>query len=151
MKKIIFIILFFISITSLFAQNKNKNLGIGVILGEPTGLSLKVWTKKTQAFDAALACSFGYRNSMHIHMDYLFHEFNSIKVEKGSLPFYYGIGARILIDDVASLGVRIPVGLTYLFENSPVDIFLELVPVLNLNPVTNFNLNGAVGARFYIQ
>lgn len=151
MKKIIFIILFFISITSLFAQNRNKNLGIGVILGEPTGLSLKVWTKKTQAFDAALAWSFGYRNSMQIHMDYLFHEFNSIKVEKGSLPFYYGIGARILVDDVAYIGVRIPVGLTYLFENSPVDIFLELVPVLNLNPATNFNLNGAIGARFYIQ
>jgi len=91
-------------------------------------------------------------NELHIHGDYLFHSFDAIKVEKGRLPIYYGIGGRIKFsegkkDDI--VGIRIPVGLAYLFATAPVDIFIELVPTLDLVPDTDFDLNGGVGARFF--
>jgi len=46
--------------------------------------------------------------------------------------------------------VRVPVGLNYLFEENPLGLFLELAPTVNLAPDTDFDMNGALGIRFYI-
>ena len=69
---------------------------------------------------------------------------------EGSLPFYYGIGGRIRFDEEDSrIGARIPLGLDYLFEGSRFDLFLELVPILDLAPETELNLNAGLGARYF--
>ena len=47
------------------------------------------------------------------------------------------------------LGARIPVGLEYLFEDIPLGAFFELVPVLNLTPDTDFDLEAGAGIRFF--
>jgi len=47
--------------------------------------------------------------------------------------------------------VRIPLGINYIFEKVPLDIFLEFVPLLDLVPGTNFRLKGAVGIRYYFS
>ena len=47
------------------------------------------------------------------------------------------------------LGVRFPVGIAYLFDGAPVDIFLEVVPTLNLIPETDVDLDAALGARYW--
>ncbi len=73
MKKTILIIFIVISAIGLFAQN--SGLGVGMILGEPTGLSAKMWTGKMTAFDAAAAWSFGDEGALHLHADMLFHNF----------------------------------------------------------------------------
>ena len=39
--------------------------------------------------------------------------------------------------------------LNYIFETSPFDVFLEVVPVLDLAPDTEFDFNAAIGARFF--
>jgi len=67
------------------------------------------------------------------------------------LPFYYGIGARIKTLDDVTLGVRVPLGLSYIFSDVPVDLFVELAPLLDLIPKTNFRINAAVGGRFYFE
>ena len=100
----------------------------------------------------AAAWSFADNAGLHLHADYLVHKFDLIPVEKGSLPFYFGIGGRIRFaegngDD--RIGIRIPVGLDYIFADAPLDIFLELVPILDLAPDTDLDFNGAVGIRFF--
>ncbi|HLR33445.1 MAG TPA: hypothetical protein VK074_13230, partial [Fodinibius sp.] len=73
------------------------------------------------------------------------------EVQSGSLPFYYGIGGRVILaDNDAVIGARIPVGLNYLFDNSPVGLFLEVAPIFNLAPETDFDVDGALGVRFYL-
>jgi hypothetical protein len=67
------------------------------------------------------------------------------------MPFYYGIGGRIKTSDDARIGVRVPLGLAYLFQNVPVDIFLEVVPILDLTPKTDFRINAALGARYFFN
>ena len=47
------------------------------------------------------------------------------------------------------LGVRFPVGIAYLFDGAPVDVFLEVVPTLNLIPDTDVDLDAAIGARYW--
>jgi hypothetical protein len=142
------------SVIPLNSAHAGKNgLGLGVIVGEPTGISLKFWNTNSSAIDGAIAWSIEGNDKLHLHADYLFHEFNVANVEKGQLPFYYGIGGRILLkegrnsDDL--IGVRIPVGVSYLFENSPLEFFLELVPILDLSPDTELDFNGGIGLRFY--
>lgn len=130
---------------------QGNGVGLGLIIGEPTGISFKYWTGSTTAFDAALAWSFIDEGAFHIHGDYLFHNMRLISVPEGTLPFYYGIGARIKTAKDAKLGIRVPLGLAYLFSNAPVDIFLEVVPILDLTPQTDFSINAAIGARYFFK
>ncbi len=148
MKKILIIsIVMFTFISTLSAQD---GIGVGIIAGEPTGLSGKMWMADNTAIDLGMAWSFsGEKNSFHIHGDYLWHNFSLIKVDQGKLPLYFGVGARARFGVNANIGVRIPVGLAYIFEQAPVDIFLEMVPIMDLIPDTRFDFNGGVGARVY--
>ena len=151
MKKAKYITVLFalIFISTLNAQN--NSVGLGIIVGEPTGFSFKYWTSSTTAFDASLAWSLIGEGAFHIHADYIIHSFNLIRVPEGKLPFYYGIGARLKTSGDTRLGVRVPLGLAYLFQNAPVDIFLEIVPILDLTPKTDFKINAALGARYFFN
>ncbi len=128
------------------------DFGLGVIAGEPTGPCFKYWTSQKTAVDGAVAWSMSSNARMHLHADYLIHNFTLIKVEKGRMPFYFGIGGRIRFAEGNAddhIGIRIPVGLAYLFDNSPVDIFFEVVPILDLTPDTDLDFNGALGVRYF--
>ena len=131
------------------AQAQDQGFGLGVILGEPTGISGKLWTGRGTAIDGAVAWSFNKKSSMHLHGDFLLHRFRLSEVEKGELLPYYGIGGRIKFEDDSRLGVRFPLGIDYLFEKSPFDFFLEIVPILDLAPSTDFSLNAAIGFRYF--
>ncbi len=127
------------------------NIGLGVILGEPTGLSAKFWTSNNTAFDLGLAWSFSGNGHFHIHGDYLFHRLGVFNVSKGALPLYFGIGARMLFRDDAddNIGIRFPIGIEYYFDDLPLAVFVEIVPILDLAPSSDFDINGGIGGRFY--
>jgi hypothetical protein len=126
------------------------NVGLGVMIGEPTGVSLKVWSNSHTAFDAAAGWSLGHEEWIYVHGDYLWHRYE-LDVEEGSLPFYFGIGARVLLHDGddSKVGIRLPLGLDYVFENHRFDIFIEVAPIIDLAPDTEFDVGGGVGARYY--
>lgn len=145
------------------AKPQSSGFGAGIILGEPTGISAKGWISADRAIDGGLAWSLAGAGYFSIHADYLFHNMNLIKVGKGRLPLYYGPGARIRTwngngyehhgqwhgEGGAGLGIRFPVGLDYLPEKAPVDVFLEVVPGLDLLPSTWFDIGGALGVRYW--
>lgn len=153
MKKLLVTIIVCLALGSSISAANGKGFGLGIIAGEPTGVTMKLWTGQGMAFDGAIAWSLDNDAKMHIHGDYLFHKFGMFKVEKGSLPFYYGIGARIKMFDNNNVddkvGIRFPLGLEYLFAKSHFDIFLELVPVLDIAPDTDLDFNGAFGVRYF--
>ena len=151
MKRIIFFAIAVSIFPARLSFSQDKGFGLGIILGEPTGVSAKNWMTNTTAIDAAIAWSFVDQGALHIHADYLFHDFQLITLGgKGKLPLYYGVGARLKFgDNDTQFGIRIPVGIDYLFSDAPVDIFLEVVPMLNLAPTTKFQFNAAIGARYY--
>ncbi len=141
----------------LLTQAQGSGFGLGIIVGEPTGLSAKAWIGEGAALDFAAAWSLEGRDFFQLHADYLHHA-DVIEVKKGFLPFYYGIGARMVIledqfrrkdEDDILFGLRIPLGITYLFAGAPLDIFAELAPVIELFPSTDFDVDGGVGIRYY--
>jgi hypothetical protein len=127
-----------------------NTFGIGVIVGEPTGLSLKSWLSQRDAFDVALAWDFHPYDMIHVHADYLLHNFSLIPVTQGQMPVYFGIGGFVGVGDVEpGLGFRIPFGVSYIFSPAPVDVFLELVPALRLITGTHFDFQGGIGVRYW--
>ncbi len=134
------------------ASSRSSDFGLGVIIGEPTGISGKLWLSGGTAIDGAVAWSSEKHADFQIHADYLVHKFNVISVRKGRLPLYYGIGGRLRTwdgDHDNNVGVRFPVGLDYLIAGAPLDIFFELVPILDIAPDTDLEFNGALGIRYW--
>jgi hypothetical protein len=139
------------------ASAGTSNFGLGIIIGEPTGVGIKTHLNSGNALAFGVAWSLDGENELHVHCDYLYHNYDLIPVEQGELPLYFGIGGRIKINDEDkngndrddNIGVRVPVGLAYIFDEAPFDIFFEIVPILDLTPDTDFDLNGAIGARFW--
>jgi len=147
MKKIFLITVLAALISSTYAQY--RGFGLGIILGEPTGISAKLTTNHINAFDFAAAWSFKDRGHLLLQADYIWHNFDLIQVPSGRLPFYYGIGGRVIFSNDPLVGIRIPVGLDYQFEREPIDIFVEIVPILDIIPATKFNMGGGLGVRFW--
>ena len=133
------------------AGNNADGFGLGIIVGEPTGLDAKFWLGESSALQAAVAWSTQKNTSFHFHLDYIMHRFDLIDVKSGRFPLYYGIGGRFRVRDNSDddLGIRIPIGLSYMFANDPFDIFVEVVPILDLVPDTDFDLNAAIGFRWF--
>lgn len=130
------------------AQYRPGNTELGIILGEPTGISIQVWQTGTTAIDGALAWSFGRDDKVHVHADYLIH--NPLETNRGSLTFYYGIGGRAILADDARFGARIPLGLQYIIPDSRVSLFFEVAPIFDLIPATDFDVNGGIGVRYFL-
>lgn len=133
------------------AAAQDRGFGLGVILGEPTGVSVKGWISSQSAFDAAFAWSFRRDGFLHMHADYLWHFQDIVNTSQRVNP-YIGIGGRIAArDGSAVVGARIPFGIAWIPSDSPVDIFLEIAPIIDLTPDTEINANGGLGIRFYFR
>jgi hypothetical protein len=128
---------------------QDHGFGMGIILGEPTGLSAKLWTGGDNAFDFAAAWSFKGDGHLLLQADYVWHFFNLLPVPSGKLPLYIGLGGRVVLADDPLVGVRIPIGIDYLFATAPVDVFMEIVPILDLSPSTDFGVGGGIGIRYW--
>jgi hypothetical protein len=163
MKKYLLVLL--LTSSALLTKAQDSGFGLGIMIGAPTGISAKAWVGGDRAIGMGLAWGTRHSGYLHLHADYLFHNMDLIQVGSGQLPLYYGPGLRLrswgndgywhrgrFYEDGGShvdLGVRFPVGLAYLFEGAPVDIFLEVVPTLDLVPSTSFEVDGGLGARYW--
>lgn len=130
----------------------SQGVGLGVMAGEPTGICLNLWTGSDRAIDVAAGWSIGEDGWLYLHCDYLFHghEFPGESAER-SVPYYFGIGSRVLLreSEDTRIGLRIPFGVNYVFEDGRFDVFLELAPMMDLLPETEFDFGGGVGLRYY--
>ena len=132
--------------------------GLGVILGEPTGIAAKLYLDDNTAIDAAAGIAV-IGGGLHVHGDFLWHPAVLEERDVFVLPVYVGVGARVNLrdNDDFHLGARGVVGLLFDFKDIPLDVFIEMAPVVDyvftdlpegggINP----NLNFALGARYYL-
>ena len=144
------------------AAAQDHGFGLGVIIGEPTGLSAKLWTSTENAFAFGLGWSVGGNGigkhkeefegetRVHFHVDYLWHAFKVIHSSE-RFPLYYGFGGRVNTggEHDASLAVRGVLGIVWLPHDTPIDVFLEVVPSVVLTPSSGFALDAGIGARYF--
>lgn len=136
---------------------KGGPFGLGLMIGDPSGLSAKYTLDRTHAVDFGLGFSLE-ANYIHLHADYLFHFGELTRGWPGGewLP-YVGVGGKVWVfdtgkgddDDGGSIGVRVPFGIALRLDSAPVDFFLEIVPGMRILPGTHTDIDGALGARFW--
>jgi len=133
-----------------FAQQ--KGFGLGVVLGEPTGISAKFWLTSGTALDFGLGYSFTSSNSVFdFYVDYVFHNSNMINSEE-NFVVYYGPGARLKIKESTSrLGIRGVIGILWLPRGTNFDVFVEVAPILDIIPATKFDFSGGIGGRYFFN
>ena len=145
MKAILFVFFVLISLPAI-ANRK----GLGISLGNPTGLNGKYWLDNKSAIDAGFGMSFGKNTDASLHSDYLLHNEGALFLnDVYPLDLYYGIGGRMEFSDDIELGVRVPVGLSHTVENGSSDIFAEIAPVFDFLSSTGVELHFLFGARYY--
>lgn len=150
-------------VTATSARAEDKGLfGVGLIVGDPSGISAKYYLSDDTAIDAAVGVGL-IKTGIHAHSDFLWHPAVLESQEKFVMPLYFGPGVRVLIEDqdretdqVLHLGLRIVVGVLFDFRTIPLDVFIEGAPIVewkftSLEDEAGFGLgiNVAGGVRYY--
>lgn len=139
--------------------NPQYQYGFGMMVGEPTGLTAKFWINNKEAYDVAV--SFRFSDYFLIQGGYLYHNSDVFKKTKAhpQASLYYGGGLRLIFDsdhefrkhydrDYDSiLGIKGTVGLNYILRDLPVELFVEVSPIMNIVPATDLDFGAGIGAR----
>ena len=148
----------------------NGKFGIGIELGGPTGLNGKYFLSGNTALNFGIGYDheryYGYRyrrRGLHLYIDHLWHPVELTQTEPFKLPFYVGVGVRVWdfddrdeVDGTA-IGVRVPLGIAFDFNNIPLDIFIQLTFVVDFflddyrDDSFGIHLEGSFGARFWFD
>lgn len=144
----VFVIAFLIMICCTCLAETTR-FGLGIVIGEPTGLSAQYDLGRNHAFNSGLAWSFQKQASIHLHLDYILK--NHYIINHDNMPVYYGIGGRVNLARKGKTGLRIPLGVEYSYTDYDLVFFTEIVPMMDLIPKTSFALSAGLGVRYYFK
>ncbi|OGS23795.1 MAG: hypothetical protein A2297_02465 [Elusimicrobia bacterium RIFOXYB2_FULL_48_7] len=134
---------------------KIRDTGIGVSAGKYPGLCAKLWLDENMAVGLGAGYSSGEGN---LHADYLYHYYKVFNIRKRKLPLYAGLSLDTLVGEANVSGQNLylkPVlGITYIFDKDPLDIFFETLPYRKILAGTedtskNYSPQIAFGMRYY--
>jgi len=144
----------------------SRTFGLGLALGDPTGIVAKLWLSNTNALDFGFGfqhygwrrcdefnnCGYGYRD-YSFNVDYLWQS-NLVKGPV-QVDWHVGLGGRAYFwaayryEHDVNLAARAPIGLDMMFRNpSFLELYFEVAPALLLLPL-ELILEGGMGIRFY--
>jgi hypothetical protein len=129
------------------AQEEPGQLGLGAYLGVPFGLSAKYLLDHRNAVDLAFGAQGG---NIDFHADVMTH-FRDLPKQppQGKIVPYVGLGFKVEGQGQTLFGIRFLGGVAYLIQNTPLEAFAEIAPVLRLAPSAGSNFDGGVGLRYY--
>jgi len=124
---------------------------LGVIVGRPTGISLRSGISKKHAIGFKVGWSFP-EERIHFVVDYLSYFPEWIKKEDW-YP-YLNVGGRLEMkqeqdERQLNLGIKVGVGIEYVYRQ--LGLFGELCPVVELVPEIHLDLEGGIGVHYYFR
>jgi hypothetical protein len=132
-------------------------MGIGLIIGEPSGICGKLYLSDDQAVQAAVGGAL-IGGGIQAHADYVFHPLILQQRDSFVLAAYVGPGLRLIQysngrnDSTFAVGIRAVGGLLFDFE-IPIDAFVEASPVFEFESGDDnggaITLNASAGVRYY--
>ncbi len=130
----------------LLAQRVNGEVGIGAQVGQPTGVTLKIFRERA-SLDFLAAYNWDDFFFLNVHSIYDVH-----LNDRNTSHFFYGPGGFIGVrdrrgNDQVELGVSASFGLDFIFDK--IEIFVQATPRLALSPGTEFDMGGGAGLRIY--
>lgn len=148
-------LIFILCVFPVLSWGQTTQLGLGAILGNPTGVSGEVLLDHEQSVDFALAWSSSSYSGIHLHSDYLITRQQVGKAGTMPVDVYFGIGGRFVFinkgkeEDKVAIGPRAPIGVALKTVEPNLKFFAELALVLDLTPDTEADLDIGVGGRYY--
>jgi hypothetical protein len=146
------------------AIGATKFFGLGVIGGDPNGLSGKLYLgSRTHAVDFALAYRLWGPNgsAYYAHSTYLVHPNEFRELDGVVLSWHMGIGGYLAIATVdlgdgqsssaLGLGARAPIGIDFDLEAFPLQFFVDVALNIGLIPTTYASAEGNLGLRYYFK
>lgn len=137
-----------VSYTYAAESADRDEFGLGLVLGEPSGLNTQFfWSSKT-SIDVTAAWS--WKDWFTTAAD--FQVYNYIADAPREWKWYYGLGGYLTLpeNEDGTLGVRIPLGIKYHFPHSSIDVWAEVDPALQLAPDTEAEFQGGLGLTFWL-
>ncbi len=133
-------------------------LGVGIVIGEPTGICGRLYLADDRAIQGAFGAAF-IGGGLQLHADYAFHPYMLPPRETFRLVFYVGPGVRVIQysdgsrgDSFFALGLRGVGGMLFDFKN-PLDAFFEVAGVVEYGFADGEGfgaaLNAGAGVRYY--
>lgn len=135
------------------ADTARADNAVGIVIGDPTGVSARTTLDGSHSLEGALAYSFGHYDGTEIHGTYLRDRARSFVTKEGPIEMYYGLGARLIFinngknDGRIALGPRAPLGALYNFRNPNIEVFAEISATLDVVPSTDVDLDIGIGFR----
>jgi hypothetical protein len=160
MRKLILAALFLIA-TPTAAR---ADLGLGLFIGEPLGLDLKVDLSRRQALDMVFGVTSvrrGGRDVSYGHLTYMLTPFAAVG-DSIIVPLRIGIGAAAfgVVEGDVGIGARVPFQIGFMFRSTPLEIYLEIAVKVSLLTYDGDgdgddvdvvrDTDGGVGLRFYL-
>ena len=142
----------------------DKGMSVGVILGDPLGVTMKYRLSAENAVDVGFGPD--YFGSPRLQIDYVweFRAFpsNVVRAYAGpGLAVAFAKGIRIFFsrephlesfanieDNKFGFGARAIFGLDISRKHSPLEYFIEAGPLVAFNHIFDLDLDGAVGLRY---
>jgi hypothetical protein len=137
------------------------DVALGLFLGEPTGIDLKLGLSPKSALDILVGWYNQYDNwnddSAYVHVTYLVQPFITYG-ESVMVPFRIGIGGAIFDDrgrynEDLNLAVRVPFQIGFMFRRTPLEIYAEIALKATIIDENNnhraIDLDGGIGLRVY--
>jgi hypothetical protein len=146
---------------SAFTRNP-EGIGLGIIVGAPTGFSFAWRPEGRYLVDGGLAWSFspvpgGVTSYVQVHADFCLDiaDMRTAELPDMHFPVWVGVGPRAHFgggtgSEAFNLAARIPVAMGFWHTNLPIEGFVELAPGIGLFPESEFTMDAAIGVRFFI-
>lgn len=147
MRRVLISLLFFVLALSVGSAADSTKLGAGLVLFDPSGLSLKAWWNRS-ALAGGIGWSAEESHYLHLHADFLFYRHRLVADRNLDLDFYLGAGGKIIFRDTDNAWFRVPLGVDFLLRKSPLNFFFEVVPSFNFSELKLF---GAIGFRYIFE
>lgn len=137
------------------AASARSGFGLGLVLGEPTGLTAKLWLDDSSALQFHLSWDFTDA-AVVLSGDYLYH-LDVLGVHTPDLDLLLTLGGGVKVgqhtqranEEPLFVGLRVPVGLSMPFKAMPLELFLEAVPGVRLLSKVGFDIDLGLGARWF--
>ncbi|MCB9672586.1 MAG: hypothetical protein H6736_12670 [Alphaproteobacteria bacterium] len=146
---------------SLATDRDGHPVGLGLVVGQPTGVTGKVYLdRRAQAVDFAVAST--PWAGLYSHVTYLWHP--SVIASSGNLDveWHVGVGGLLWTGDVfpgdphpwadgddLALGVRAPIGLDFNLADPRFQFFGDAALVAIAVPHVHPGIDASIGARYY--
>jgi hypothetical protein len=125
------------------------DVGLGLFVGEPTGLDLKLDLQRRSALDLVLGFStFRDGRADYGHLTYLL----TPVIGHGRsvwVPLRLGIGVAVFDTTNTNVAVRAPLEIGLMFRSAPLELYGEIALFVPFVRNVDAELQGGIGLRFY--